>query len=63
MLDCKINLLPGSGVPLIACGGDDGAVHLYNLQSVYGQLSCVKNLKITGHEDWVRSLAFTVEGT
>lgn len=62
VFDCKVHLLPSSGVPLIACGADDGGVHLFSFQSTGGELGCVKNLKIPGHEDWVRALEFTVEG-
>ena len=61
-LDCKIQLLPGSGSPVIACAGDDGNIHLFLFQMISDELSCVKSLKITGHDDWVRTLAFTVEG-
>lgn len=64
MLDCKIQLLPGCGVPLIAVAGDDGNIHVFNFELEKDDLSCVKSaFQISGHEDWVRCLAFTVDGT
>ena len=62
MLDCKIHILPGCQVPIIACACDDGNVHLFNLQLNSDELMCVSTLRIPGHEDWIRKLAFTVEG-
>jgi len=62
ILDCKIHLLPSCQVPIIACACDDGNVYIFNLQLVDEQLSCVHSISISGHEDWVRNLAFTVEG-
>lgn len=62
MFDCAINLLPGCQVPLIACAGDDGCIQLFNFQTVENELGCVKTMKVPGHEDWIRALAFTVEG-
>lgn len=63
MFDCAISLLPGnSQVPLIACAGDDGCIQLFNLQTLEGEPGCVKTMSIPGHEDWIRALAFTVEG-
>lgn len=61
-LDCKIQLLPECGVPVIACAGDDGNIHLFCLQLIGNELSCLKTLKVSGHEDWVRTVAFTVDG-
>ncbi|KAI9553395.1 hypothetical protein GHT06_021298 [Daphnia sinensis] len=61
MFDCAVNLLQGCKIPLIACAGDDGSVQLLNFQILGGELSCVRTMKIPGHEDWVRALAFTVE--
>jgi WD40 repeat protein len=63
MFDCVFNLLPGCQVPLLACAGDDGSIQLLNFQTLEGELSCVKTTKVPGHEDWIRALAFTVEGT
>ena len=64
MLDCKIQLLSTSEgtIPLIATAGSDNNVHLFNVQYANGELDCVNIMKITGHEDWVRTLAFTVDG-
>lgn len=62
MFDCVVNLLLDYKIPLIACAGDDGSVQLLNFQMLDGELSCVRTMKIPGHEDWVRALAFTVEG-
>ncbi|XP_056335527.1 elongator complex protein 2 [Danio aesculapii] len=50
MMDVSLALLPGSRVPVLACGGDDSRVHLYVQLS--GQFQRV--LTLTGHEDWVR---------
>ncbi|KAK4012582.1 hypothetical protein OUZ56_024822 [Daphnia magna] len=61
MFDCVVNLLLDYKIPLIACAGDDGSVQLLNFQMLDGELSCVRTMKIPGHEDWVRALAFTVE--
>ncbi|KAJ3609420.1 hypothetical protein NHX12_023941, partial [Muraenolepis orangiensis] len=52
MMDVSLVLLPGSRVPILACGGDDSRVHLYVLLS--GALTKVASLQ--GHEDWVRGL-------
>ena len=62
VFDCAIHLLPGCQVPLIACAADDGCVEMFNFQLIEGELGCVRTMKIPGHEDWVRALAFTVEG-
>ncbi|XP_057378508.1 elongator complex protein 2-like isoform X2 [Daphnia carinata] len=61
MFDCVVNLLQGCEIPLIACAGDDGSVQLFNFQILDKELSCVRTMKIPGHEDWVRALAFTAE--
>jgi hypothetical protein len=63
MFDCAVNLLPGCQVPLLACAGDDGSIQLFNFEMSQGELSCVRTMKVPGHEDWIRALAFTVEGT
>jgi WD40 repeat protein len=63
MFDCAVNLLPGCQVPLLACAGDDGSIQLFNFEISKGELSCVRTMKVPGHEDWIRALAFTVEGT
>uniref|UniRef100_A0AAQ6IER7 Elongator complex protein 2 n=1 Tax=Anabas testudineus TaxID=64144 RepID=A0AAQ6IER7_ANATE len=52
MMDVSLALLPGSRVPILACGGDDSRVHLYVLSN--GQLQ--KTLSLQGHEDWVRGV-------
>ncbi|CAL8296481.1 unnamed protein product [Lota lota] len=52
MMDVSLVLLPGSRIPILACGGDDSLVHLYVLFK--GQLTKVMSLQ--GHEDWVRGL-------
>lgn len=62
LFDCAISLLPVCLVPLIACAGDDGCIHLYNFQTVEGELGCVRTMKVSGHDDWVRALTFTIEG-
>ncbi|XP_046455686.1 elongator complex protein 2-like isoform X1 [Daphnia pulex] len=61
MFDCAVNLLPGCQVPLLACAGDDGSIQLFNFEMSQGEVSCVRTMKVPGHEDWIRALAFTVE--
>ncbi|XP_029919923.1 elongator complex protein 2 isoform X2 [Myripristis murdjan] len=58
MMDVSLALLPGSRVPVLACGGDDSRVHLY-VQS-NGQLQRVVSLQ--GHEDWVRGVEWASIG-
>ncbi|XP_029022955.1 elongator complex protein 2 [Betta splendens] len=52
MMDVSLALLPGSRVPILACGGDDSRVHLYVRSN--GQLQ--KAMSLQGHEDWVRGV-------
>ncbi|XP_036422308.1 elongator complex protein 2 [Colossoma macropomum] len=52
MMDVSLALLPGSEVPVLACGGDDSKVYLYVQLS--GQFQ--KVLTLQGHEDWVRGV-------
>ncbi|KAF7691346.1 hypothetical protein HF521_011643 [Silurus meridionalis] len=52
MMDVSLALLPGSRVPILACGGDDSKVYLY--VQINGQFQ--KVLTLQGHEDWVRVL-------
>lgn len=59
MIDVALALLPGSRVPILACGGDDSRVYLY-VQS-HGQ-ELQKVLTLQGHEDWVRSVAWASIG-
>jgi len=70
LLDCRIELLPageGKGsIPLIACAGSDNNIHLFNVQSaaIDGvDLDYIPTIKVSGHEDWVRTLSFTVDGS
>nr|XP_057903342.1 elongator complex protein 2-like isoform X1 [Doryrhamphus excisus] len=58
VMDVSLALLPGTKVPVLACGGDDSRVHLY-VQS-RDQLRRVMTLQ--GHEDWVRGVAWTSVG-
>ncbi|XP_034560909.1 elongator complex protein 2 isoform X2 [Notolabrus celidotus] len=58
MMDVSLALLPGSRVPILACGGDDSRVHLYVQSS--GQLQ--KAMQLQGHEDWVRGVAWASLG-
>ncbi|XP_061521283.1 elongator complex protein 2 isoform X2 [Phycodurus eques] len=59
MMDVSLALLPGTKVPVLACGGDDSRVHLY-VQSREKKLRRVMMLQ--GHEDWVRGVAWTSAG-
>uniref|UniRef100_A0A3Q0SE02 Elongator complex protein 2 n=1 Tax=Amphilophus citrinellus TaxID=61819 RepID=A0A3Q0SE02_AMPCI len=58
MMDVSLVLLPGSRVPILACGGDDSRVHLY--VQANGQLQ--KALSLQGHEDWVRGVDWASTG-
>ncbi|XP_068558639.1 elongator complex protein 2 isoform X2 [Cebidichthys violaceus] len=58
MMDVSLALLPGSRVPILACGGDDSQVHLY-VQS-NGELH--KAISLQGHEDWIRGVAWASLG-
>ncbi|XP_053570557.1 elongator complex protein 2 [Bombina bombina] len=56
VLDVSLSFLPGSGVPILSCGGDDSKIHLYVQQN--GQFHKVQVLH--GHEDWVRGVEWAV---
>ncbi|XP_029976969.1 elongator complex protein 2 [Salarias fasciatus] len=58
MMDVSLVLLPGSRVPVLACGGDDSRVHLYVRAN--GELK--KAMTLQGHEDWVRGVAWASTG-
>uniref|UniRef100_A0A3Q1ALS7 Elongator complex protein 2 n=1 Tax=Amphiprion ocellaris TaxID=80972 RepID=A0A3Q1ALS7_AMPOC len=58
MMDVSLVLLPGSGVPILACGGDDSRVHLY----VQANNQFQKAMTLQGHEDWVRGVAWASTG-
>ncbi|XP_056376891.1 elongator complex protein 2 isoform X2 [Hyla sarda] len=58
VLDVCLSVLPSSGVPVLACGGDDSRVHLYVKQD--GQFQ--KTQVLHGHEDWVRGVEFATNG-
>ncbi|KAL8579062.1 hypothetical protein ACOMHN_036001 [Nucella lapillus] len=51
-LDLSLILIPGSQIPMLACGADDHKVHLFVMQQ--GQF--VRVMTLTGHEDWVRGV-------
>uniref|UniRef100_A0AAY4ENK9 Elongator complex protein 2 n=1 Tax=Denticeps clupeoides TaxID=299321 RepID=A0AAY4ENK9_9TELE len=55
MMDVSLTLLPGSGVAILACGGDDCKLHHYVQQN--GQFK--KVLSLQGHEDWIRGVEWT----
>ncbi|RXN05381.1 elongator complex 2 isoform X1 [Labeo rohita] len=57
MMDVSLALLPGSRVPVLACGGDDSRVHLY--VQLNGQFQ--RLLTLTGHEDWVRCVEWATK--
>ncbi|TRY84309.1 hypothetical protein DNTS_025420 [Danionella cerebrum] len=57
MMNVSLALLPGSRVPVLACGGDDSRVHLYvQLSGEFQRL-----LSLSGHEDWVRGVEWTTK--
>uniref|UniRef100_A0A0B7ACE9 Elongator complex protein 2 n=2 Tax=Arion vulgaris TaxID=1028688 RepID=A0A0B7ACE9_9EUPU len=51
-------IIPGTNVPILACGCDDHKVHLY-VPGENGKFFRI--LVLPGHEDWVRSLHFTTD--
>ncbi|KAM9823630.1 elongator complex protein 2 [Neosynchiropus ocellatus] len=55
MMDVALSMLPGSSVPVLACGGDDTNVHLY----VEIDKVLTKVLTLQGHEDWLRGVSWT----
>uniref|UniRef100_A0A6Q2Z2V3 Elongator complex protein 2 n=1 Tax=Esox lucius TaxID=8010 RepID=A0A6Q2Z2V3_ESOLU len=55
MMDVSLALLPGSRVPVMACGGDDSRIHLY----VKGNGQFKEVLSLQGHEDWIRGVEWT----
>ncbi|XP_060798762.1 elongator complex protein 2 isoform X2 [Neoarius graeffei] len=57
MMDVCLALLPGSRVPILACGGDDSKVHLF--VQINGQFQ--KVLTLQGHEDWVRGVEWATK--
>ncbi|MEQ2269358.1 Elongator subunit elp2 [Xenotaenia resolanae] len=58
-MDVSLALLPGTRVPILACGGDDSRVHLYVQES--GLLQ--KAMSLQGHEDWVRGVKWAFTGS
>ncbi|XP_068188871.1 elongator complex protein 2 [Antennarius striatus] len=58
VMDVSLTLLPGSRVPILACGGDNSQINLY-VQSD-GQL--LKVMSLQGHEDWVRGVEWASTG-
>ncbi|KAE8597596.1 hypothetical protein XENTR_v10016527 [Xenopus tropicalis] len=58
VLDVCISFLPGSLVPVLACGADDSRIHLYVLQNEQFE----KTQVLHGHEDWIRGVEWAVTG-
>ncbi|XP_019395716.1 PREDICTED: elongator complex protein 2 [Crocodylus porosus] len=58
VMDVCLSFLPGSDVPVLACGGDDCKINLYVQQN--GQFQ--KMIILHGHEDWIRGIEWTVCG-
>nr|XP_006635894.1 PREDICTED: elongator complex protein 2 [Lepisosteus oculatus] len=56
MMDLSLALLPGTRVPILACGGDDCRIHLFTRQEEQFE----KALSLLGHEDWIRGVAWAV---
>ncbi|KAI9142552.1 WD40-repeat-containing domain protein [Paraphysoderma sedebokerense] len=49
------SVLPGSTVPILATGTTDSKINIYTMENS----KFVKLVSLSGHENWVRSLAFT----
>ncbi|NXG38035.1 ELP2 protein, partial [Dromaius novaehollandiae] len=58
IMDVCLSFLPGSSVPILACGGDDCKINLFIQQD--GQFQ--RTLILPGHEDWIRSIEWAVCG-
>ncbi|XP_072186030.1 elongator complex protein 2 isoform X1 [Excalfactoria chinensis] len=54
----SLSFLPGSNVPILACGGDDCKINLFIQQN--GQFQ--KTLVLPGHEDWIRGVEWAISG-
>ncbi|XP_066530537.1 elongator complex protein 2 [Hoplias malabaricus] len=57
MMDVSLALLPGSEVPVLACGGDDSKIYIYVQLSEQFQ----KVLTLQGHEDWIRGVEWAAK--
>ncbi|GAB1301509.1 Elongator complex protein 2 [Apodemus speciosus] len=53
-----LSILPGTNVPILACGDDDCRIHLFVQQSNQFQ----KMLSLCGHEDWIRGVEWATFG-
>ena len=60
VLDVKLHWLPQCSIPVAALACDDGTVRLQTLVLVDDRPMLKDAIKLSGHEDWVRTLAFTV---
>ncbi|XP_073188570.1 elongator complex protein 2 isoform X3 [Lepidochelys kempii] len=58
VMDVSLSFLPGSDVPILACGGDDCRINLYIQQN--GEFQ--KTLILYGHEDWIRGIEWVICG-
>ncbi|KAM6135431.1 elongator complex protein 2 isoform 2-T2 [Pterocles gutturalis] len=57
-MDVCLSFLPGSNVPILACGGDDCKIYLFIQQNSQFQ----KTLMLPGHEDWIRGVEWALCG-
>jgi len=57
ILAVALSVLPGTTVPVIACGGEDSRVHLFTENGN----QFVKVQSLLGHEDWIRGVEFAKE--
>ncbi|XP_057278991.1 elongator complex protein 2 isoform X3 [Pezoporus wallicus] len=58
VMDVCLSFLPGSNVPVLACGGDDCKISLFIQQNDQFQ----KMLMLPGHEDWIRGIEWAACG-
>ncbi|XP_053099846.1 elongator complex protein 2 isoform X2 [Hemicordylus capensis] len=56
VMDVSLAFLPGTDVPVLACGADDCKIHVYVQQA--GQFQ--KTLLLHGHEDWIRGVEWAI---
>uniref|UniRef100_A0A803Y4R4 Elongator complex protein 2 n=1 Tax=Meleagris gallopavo TaxID=9103 RepID=A0A803Y4R4_MELGA len=58
VMGVSLSFLPGSNVPILACGGDDCKINLFIQQN--GQFQ--KTVILPGHEDWIRGVEWAICG-
>ncbi|XP_060597873.1 elongator complex protein 2-like [Ruditapes philippinarum] len=60
-LDLSLIVIPNTTCLMLACACDDMKVHVYTEQGNADQSRFVSSMTLSGHEDWVRAVDFTVD--